>query len=119
MYPVAPSPVVCGLLSRYMCGDILCLIHGCVLSLFNRIECVDYIAAPGEDPGKLGPNEFTAGSRLSLNCIVEGNSSAVTYSWSLKENPTPPSECGPCRASCSVMHALQTAWASWNVILKC
>ena len=57
---------------------------------------VDYTAAPGEDPGKLGPNEFTAGSILSLYCIVEGNSGNVTYSWSVNGNPTLPAECRYC-----------------------
>ena len=62
----------------------------------NVTISVDYIAAPGEDPGELGPNEFTAGSILTLKCIVEGNSSAVTYTWSLTGNPTPPTECDDC-----------------------
>ena len=57
---------------------------------------IEYTATPGEDPGKLGPNEFTAGSLLSLNCIVEGASGDVTYSWSVMRNPTPPPVCGDC-----------------------
>ena len=60
----------------------------------NVTISVDYTAAPGEDPGEFGPNEFTAGSILSLNCIVEGNNSAVTYTWSVRGNPTTPPECG-------------------------
>ena len=39
----------------------------------------DYRPAPGEDPGELGPNEFTTGSVLSLNCDVQGYSSNLTY----------------------------------------
>ena len=39
----------------------------------NVIISANYTPAPGEDPGELGPNEFTAGSVLSLNCIVQGN----------------------------------------------
>ena len=50
----------------------------------------DYTAAPGEDPGKLGPNEFTAGSHLSLICIVQGNSGNLTYTWSVMGNPPTP-----------------------------
>ena len=49
-----------------------------------------YVA--GEDPGELGPNEFTAGSQLFLNCIVQGNSGDLTYTWSVMGN-TPTPEC--------------------------
>ena len=45
-----------------------------------------YSSAPGEDPGKLGPNEFTAGSDLMLNCAVEGDSGSLTYAWSVTGN---------------------------------
>ena len=55
----------------------------------------DYIPAPGEDPGELGPNEFTAGSVLSLNCDVQGNSSSLTYQSSVTGNPDTP-ECTSC-----------------------
>ena len=41
----------------------------------------DYRPAPGEDPGELGPNEFTAGSVFSLNCDVQGNSGSVNFEW--------------------------------------
>ena len=47
-----------------------------------------YRPAPGEAPGELGPNKFTAGSRLSLNCLVLGNSGVVSYSWSVSGNPS-------------------------------
>ena len=52
----------------------------------------NYTAAPGEDPEELGPNEFTAGRLLSLNCIVQGS---LTYTWSVIGNPdtTGCSEC--------------------------
>ena len=50
----------------------------------------DYTAAPGEDPGELSPNEFTAGSVLSLNCRVQGNNGNLTYTWSVMENPDAP-----------------------------
>ena len=43
----------------------------------------DYTAAPAADFTELGPNEFTAGSLLSLNCIVHGNSEHLTYTWSV------------------------------------
>ena len=46
-----------------------------------------YTPAPGEEPEKLGPNEFTAGSELSLNCTVQGHSGNLTYAWSVMENP--------------------------------
>ena len=47
-----------------------------------------YRPAPGEAPGELGPNEFTAGSRLSLNCLAKGNSSELSYRWSVSGNPS-------------------------------
>ena len=47
-----------------------------------------YRPAPGEPPGKLGPNEFTAGSELTLNCLVLGNSGVVSYRWSVSGNPS-------------------------------
>ena len=49
---------------------------------------------PGEVPGELGRNEFTAGSNLILNCSVEGHSGALSYMWSLTGNPSTPSGCG-------------------------
>ena len=62
----------------------------------NITISLDYTAAPGEDPGKLGPNEFTAGSILSLNCILDGNGGDVAYTWSVMGNPAPPPECRVC-----------------------
>ena len=47
----------------------------------------EYRPAPGETPGELGPNEFTAGSELTLNCTVHGNSGDLTYEWSVRDNP--------------------------------
>ena len=49
-----------------------------------------YKPAPGETPGKLGHNQFTAGSELTLNCSVEGHSRNLTYSWSVTGNPSTP-----------------------------
>ena len=62
----------------------------------NVTVSVNYTAAPGKDLGELDHNEFTAGSILSLNCIVEGNSGDVIYTWSMIGNPTPPTVCGYC-----------------------
>ena len=45
-----------------------------------------YIPAPGENPGRSRPNEFTAGSKLKLNCAVEGNSGNLSYQWLVKDN---------------------------------
>ena len=50
----------------------------------------DYRPAPGEAPGELGPNEFTAGSELTLNCLAQGNSSELSYRWSVSGNPSTP-----------------------------
>ena len=55
----------------------------------------NYTAAPGEDPGELSPNEFTAGSALSFNCIVQGDSGDLIYAWSVMGNPDN-TECSEC-----------------------
>ena len=54
----------------------------------------DYIPAPGEDPGELGPNDFTAGAVLNLTCMAQGASGDLTYTWSVAGNPDTPSDCG-------------------------
>ena len=53
----------------------------------------DYISVIEKEPGKLGPNEFTAGSVLSLTCMAQGASGGLTYSWSVAGNPVPPPDC--------------------------
>ena len=55
-----------------------------------------YRPVPGEAPGELGPNDFTAGSDLTLKCSVEGHSGGLTYSWSVTGNPSTPgcTDCG-------------------------
>ena len=69
----------------------------CFWSLeLNATISADYIPASGEDPGELCPNEFIAGSVLSLNCVVYGNSGDLTYSWSVMGNPPTPPECTSC-----------------------
>ena len=77
----------------------------------------DYTPAPGEDPGELGPNEFTAGSVLSLNCDVQGNSSGVTYLWSAIGNrDTDECEVGRCNnpsSSTSTLRLAQLALTSY------
>ena len=61
----------------------------CVLCAeLNVTVSADYRPAPGEVPGKLGPNEFTAGSNLTLNCSVHGNSNELSYRWSVSGNPS-------------------------------
>ena len=72
----------------------------------------DYRTAPGEDPGELGPNEFTAGSVLSLNCDVQGNS---TYGWTVTRNPVT-TGCGSCAmplSSTSTLRLNQSALTSY------
>ena len=49
-----------------------------------------YTPAPGEVPGELGPNDFTAGSDLTLRCSVEGHSGGLSYSWSVTGNSSTP-----------------------------
>ena len=49
-----------------------------------------YTLAPGEDPEKWCPNEFTAGSALTLNCTVKGHSGGLTYVWSITGNFSTP-----------------------------
>ena len=68
----------------------------CCLLELNVTIIANYTAPPGEDPGELGPNEFTAGSLLSLQCIVQGNSGGLTYTWSVMGNPPIPPECSGC-----------------------
>ena len=66
----------------------------------------DYTAAPGEDPGELGPNGFTAGSKLSLICRVQGNSGGdLTYTWSVMGNPDTPG-CSKCDIELSTTSTL-------------
>ena len=55
-----------------------------------------YRPAPEEVPGELGPNEFTAGSILTLNCLVHGDSSELSYRWSVSGNPSTPHNCYGC-----------------------
>ena len=74
----------------------MCIVFSHYSTELSVIISIEYTATPGEDPGKLGPNEFTAGSLLSVNCIVEGASGDVTYSWSVMGNPTRPPVCGDC-----------------------
>ena len=59
----------------------------------NVTISADYNPAPGEVPGELGANEFTAGSELTLNCIVLGNSGDLTYEWSVPATTTGCTEC--------------------------
>ena len=58
----------------------------------------NYISAPGEDPGELGPNEFTAGAVLNLTCMAQGASGDLTYSWSVAGNPETPG----CTTDCDI-----------------
>lgn len=53
---------------------------------------VDYTPAQSETPEKLGPNEFTAGSHLTLICVVRGhsNSDNLRYHWSVAGSPSTP-----------------------------
>ena len=55
----------------------------------NVTITADYTPAPGEDPESLGPNEFTAGSELTLNCSVQGHSGDLYYTWSVTGSPDP------------------------------
>ena len=58
----------------------------------------NYISAPGEDPGELGPNEFTAGNVLNLTCMAQGASGGLTYSWTVAGNPDTPD----CTTDCDI-----------------
>ena len=54
-----------------------------------RIMAV-YNPAPGDDAELLGPNTFTAGSDLELQCVVMGNScNNLRYSWSVNQTFVP------------------------------
>ena len=67
----------------------------CVYLELNVTVTADYTAVPEEDPGELGPNEFTAGSALFLHCTVQGNSGDLVYNWSITGNPDTP-DCSNC-----------------------
>ena len=58
----------------------------------------DYIPVPGEDPGELGPNDFTAGAVLNLTCMAQGASEDLTYTWSVAGNPDTPG----CTTDCDI-----------------
>ena len=60
-----------------------------ILSIELNVTIIEeYNSAPGEVPGELGLNEFTAGSELTLHCMVHGNSSGeLSYEWSVSDNP--------------------------------
>ena len=48
-----------------------------------------YTPAQGDNHGSLRSNEFRAGSKLKLNCAVEGNSGDLSYQWLVKDNISP------------------------------
>ena len=75
----------------------------------------DYIPAPGEAPGELGSNEFTAGSVLSLNCDVQGNSGSLTYEWTVTGRPATFGcrSCAMPSSSTSTLKLAQTALTSY------
>ena len=60
-----------------------------------------YTPVPGEDSNDLGPNEFTAGTDLKLNCTVEGNRNDLKYMWSVKNITTRPESCTGCNIDTS------------------
>ena len=59
-----------------------------------------YTPAPGEAPGILGPNQFTAGSILTLRCSAQGLSGNLSYRWSVSGN-TSSSNCTRCAVNVS------------------
>ena len=79
--------------SNYFSLDHFLFHYNLSSSELNVTIIPDYIPAPGEDPGELCPNEFTAGAVLSLTCMAQGASGDLTYSWSVAGNPDTPSDC--------------------------
>ena len=75
------------------------------LTELNVTISAGYTPAPGEDPVELRPNEFTAGSALSLECIVQGDSGDITYTWSVMGNPPTPG-CTSCPTASSTTSTL-------------
>lgn len=65
----------------------------------KAVISVVYTPVQGEDPEKLGANEFTAGNVLILNCTLEGSSGDrdQTYEWSMTGNMN--QSCASCNAS--------------------
>ena len=56
-----------------------------------------YTPVNGENPDKLGPNEFTAGGILILNCSLDTLSNGLTYTWSM----APHHDCTNCHTDLS------------------
>ena len=59
-----------------------------------------YAPAPREAPGILDPNQFTAGSILTLRCSAQGLSGNLSYRWSVSGN-TSSSDCTSCAINVS------------------
>ena len=59
-----------------------------LIELNVKIRAV-YNPAPGDNAEGFGPNTFTAGSNLELQCIVMGNSGDLQYNWSVNPNFVP------------------------------
>ena len=76
----------------------------------------NYRPAPGKDPGEMGPNNFTAGSVLSLDCDVQGNSGSVGYEWTVTGNPhtTGCTACAISSSSTSTLRLAQFALTSYH-----
>ena len=68
----------------------------CVLLLLYCVYCTELSVtvtadySPAGREGELGPNQFTAGSLLSINCSVQGATGPVSYSWSVRDNSSTP-----------------------------
>ena len=59
-----------------------------LIELNVKIRAV-YNPAPGDNADSFGPNTFTAGSNLELQCIAMGNSGDLQYNWSVNPNVIP------------------------------
>ena len=85
--------------SNYFSSDHFLFHYNLSSSELNVTIISNYTSAPGEDPGELGPNEFTAGNVLSLTCMAQGASEEeLTYSWSVAGNPDTPG----CTSDCFI-----------------
>ena len=77
-----------------------------------------YRPSPGEVPGELGPNDFTAGSDLTLRCSVEGHSGGLTYSWSVTGNTsTPGCTAGGCDIDTTSNRAVMSTGSSSTLVV--
>ena len=84
--------ILCCFLHHYLYTTVNAIPDTAVLYVLRTELSVTVIAdyRPAGGEGELGPNLFTAGSLLSLVCSVHGTTGDLSYSWSVRDNPSTP-----------------------------